>query len=169
ADADLDDPSPKYTTNLRLKTLAATTLHAIRPALTTGFAVATEINTDEIMDESGTAGTTYMATVHGGRVEESRRVQPPPDERWKRAVAHRAHHTANAHAVVDALSPNGHPARVGLAEHNAALVLTAAHDGQLTLTDALARVREARRSGRAQRLLARLQSRKDTARSCTAS
>lgn len=61
--------------------LAATTLHAIRPALTTGFAVATEINTGEIMDESGTAGTTYMATVHGGLVEESRRVQPSPAAR----------------------------------------------------------------------------------------
>jgi anthranilate phosphoribosyltransferase len=148
--------------------LAAATLRAVRPALATGFAVMTEIGPDEIMDESATAGTTHTATLHGSRVEVSRRVQPPPTEAWRRAVAHRTHHAANAHAVVDSLSSNGHPVRAELVEQNAALVLIAAHDGQLSVTDALAQVQEARRSARAQRLLARLQTRKDTASSCTA-
>lgn len=149
--------------------LAAATLRAVRPKLDTGFVVATGIGPDKIMDESGPVGTTYTASVHGGGIKLSHRVQAQPGESWRRAVAHRSHHAANARAVADALSPTGDPARVGLVEYNAALIVRAAHDGQLTVTDALARVREARRSGRAQRLLERLQCREDTARSCIAS
>lgn len=149
--------------------LAAATLRAVRPELDTGFAVATEISADEIMDEWITVGTAYTAIVRDGGIEISRRAPDGPGPGWRHAVAHRSHHTANARAVTDALSPTGHPARAGLVEHNAALIVRAAYDGQIAAADALARVREARHSGRAQRLLGRLQRRKDTPRSCTVS
>ncbi|MGH3800524.1 MAG: hypothetical protein ACRDTD_10400 [Pseudonocardiaceae bacterium] len=149
--------------------LAATTLRAVRPELGTGFAVATEISTSQIMDEWITVGIAHIAILRDGSIEVSHRAQDEPDAGWRHAVAHRSHHAANASAVVDALSPTGHPVRAGLVEHNAALIVCAAHDGQIPDADALARVREARRSGRAQRLLERLQHRQDRLLSCTGS
>lgn len=149
--------------------LAAATLRVVRPELDTGFAVATEISADEIMDEWITVGTAYTAIVRDGGIEVSRRAQDEPGPGWRHAVAHRSHHAANARAMVDALSPTGYPARAGLVEHNAALIVRAAYDGQIAAADALARVREARHSGRAQRLLGRLQGRKDAPHSCTVS
>jgi anthranilate phosphoribosyltransferase len=131
--------------------------------------VATEISTDQTIDEWITVGTAHTAILRDGSIEVSHRAQDEPDTGWRRAVAHRSRHAANASAVVDALSPTGHPARTELVEHNAALIVRASHDGQITDADALARVREARRSGRAQRLLERLQHRQDRLPPCTAS
>lgn len=148
--------------------LTAATLRAVRPELETGFVTATEIRADEIMDECAKVGTVHTAIVREGGLDLSRQAYGKPGTIWRDAVAHRNCHTANARALTDALSPTGHPARAGLVEHNAALIMLA-HSRQMTPPDALALVRNARRSGQAQNLLARLRGRKDTAGLCTAS
>lgn len=150
--------------------LAASTLGAVRPDLHTGFVVATEIGPNEIMDEWSNVGTAHTAHAHDAHITLSNHHgHDQPTTAWRKAVSHRSHHTANADAVADALSPIGHPARTRLAEHNAALVVRAAHDGQVSSFDALTAVHKARRNGQAQTLLKHLQQRRDSHRSCTAS
>lgn len=148
--------------------LAAATLRMVRPELETGFVAASEITADEMMDEWAKVGTVHTAIVREGGLDLSRQAYGLPGVTWRDAVAHRNCHTANARALTDALSPTGHPARAELVEYNAALIALA-HDRQMTPSDALALVRDARRSGQAQDLLERLRDRNHRADTCTAS
>lgn len=149
--------------------LGATTLRSVRPDLRTGFVVATEIGPNEIMDEWINVGTAHTALVRDHGIALSSQTHDQSDAAWRNAVRHRSHHAANADAVADALSPTGHPARTRLVEHNTALIVRTAHDCQISTADALTAVRDARRSGHAQRLLEHLQQGRGTPGSCTAS
>lgn len=136
--------------------LAAEMIHTTRPDLPSGVVVASDIAPGEIMDEHAGYGISHTARFNRGRVSVFRGSYGAAPAAWKAAVGQRDDHAANAGVLVSALTPNGCRFCAELVERNAALILTARQE-QPDEMAALARVREARISGRAARLLSRLQ------------
>lgn len=136
--------------------LAAEAIRATRPDLSNGVVVASEITPGEIMDEDAGYGISHTARLSCGRVSAFQGSYKAPPLAWKAAVAQRADHEANAGALLASLTPDGCRFCAELVERNAALILTAQQEKPDEMA-ALARVREARVSGRATQLLSRLQ------------
>ncbi|WP_189169556.1 hypothetical protein [Pilimelia anulata] len=136
-------------------TLAAAALRRIRPDLDTGLVVSTELSPGETIDEYGDVGVLRLARQVAGVITSDLRRGAPPTASWRRAVAHRSTHGANATLVAHALAAGPDTPTTRLVEANAALVVEAsgAYWGPF---EAAGRVRDARRSGRAMRLLTTL-------------
>ena len=136
--------------------LAADAIRAVRPDLKRGVVVATELSPHEVMDEWGSYGTTYSASLDEGRVRLSRGTHRPVPAGWRSAVAHRSHHRANAELLTSSLAPDGCPSCADLVERNAALIVAASLWGQMNEETALSHVRRVRMAGKAARLLVEL-------------
>jgi anthranilate phosphoribosyltransferase len=141
--------------------LATEAIQSARPDIKSGIVVATQLATNEIMDEQAGYGATYTARLDRGHVDVFCGIHPEPTERWRTAVAHQDNHGDNARLLVDSIMPDGCGACAELVERNAALILAASQWGMLNENDALAQVRNARLAGRAARLLTHLQTRKE--------
>lgn len=139
--------------------LAAAAIHAVRPDLRHGVVVATELSQREMMDEQSEYDIGYEAVLTGDRIQHSRKVRPRASARWRAAVSHRASHHDNAKLFTSSLSPDGCAECAGLVDRNAALILATSRQEQVSEGDALACVRDARRSGDAVRLLNELRDR----------
>lgn len=133
-------------------TLSATALHMIRPDIATGIVVSTQLSPGETVDEGTDVGTVRMARVAGDTIIGSTSLNPGPTRRWRRTVAHRPTHRGNAMLVAESLAPGRDAAGTRLVELNASLVVRAGA-AECGPDEALDRVRAARRSGRAARLL----------------
>lgn len=130
-------------------------IQAARPDITRGQVVTTRIGPGQRIDELAGFGTSASAVLqHDGVQLERHRADGAFDTR-QRTVRHRSDHAGNAAALVDSLRRDGDPAATDLVERNAAAILAA---GRLGVGDDEARelVSEARRDGRAERLLVRL-------------
>jgi anthranilate phosphoribosyltransferase len=131
--------------------LSARALQMIRPDLTTGAVVSTDLSTGETVDEFCDVGTVRLARLDAGVLTEAIRTNAAPTRRWRTAVAHRRDHRGNASLVLDSLTGEDTPV-THLVELNAALIVSASA-GACRPEEALDRVRQARRSGGARRLL----------------
>ncbi|WP_433827731.1 hypothetical protein ACQP2E_37855 [Actinoplanes sp. CA-015351] len=136
-------------------TLAAATLRQIRPDLTSGVVVSTELTVGETVDEYADVGVARLARLTDGVITGGLRRGAKSTSSWRRAVAHRPTHGGNAALVVEALTAHADTPATRLVEMNAALVLSVSNVGQ-GLNDATNQVRCARRAGRAESLLASL-------------
>lgn len=142
--------------------LAATTITQVRPDLTAGAVVSTELAIDDVMDERAPFGLTRSAVLTGGEIRSRAVGGGPPPPHWLRAVAHGRSHEANAALVKESLGPGGCAECAGLVEDNAALILQSARP-DLTAADAVRAVHEARVCGAATELLYRLRRRREAA------
>ncbi len=136
-------------------TLAAAALHRIRPDITTGIVASSELSPGETIDEYGDIGVVRLAHLVDGLIVSDTRRRMDPTRQWRRAVAHRSTHRGNADLVAESLTPGDDTPATRLVELNAALVVTASGAGP-DVGHAVDRVRHARRSGRALRLLTTL-------------
>ncbi|GAA2514421.1 hypothetical protein [Pilimelia columellifera] len=136
-------------------TLAAAALRRIRPDLATGIVVSTELSPGETVDEYGDVGALRVARQVAGVITSDLSQGAPPTESWRRAVAHRSTHDANAALVAQALTDGADTPATRLVEVNAALILEAS-GASGNAREAVGRVRDARRSGHAMRLLTTL-------------
>ncbi|MFY1700710.1 hypothetical protein ACN28G_03000 [Micromonospora sp. WMMA1923] len=130
--------------------LSAEALRMIRPDLTTGVVASSELSPGEMIDESCAAGTRRLARVADGIVTYGINRGVEPARSWRQAVAHRPTHRGNAALVASALKPGDDTPVTAMVELNAALVVGA---GGTDIDEAVDRVRHARRSGHAMRLL----------------
>ncbi|MGK5441623.1 hypothetical protein ACSNN7_07335 [Micromonospora sp. URMC 105] len=129
--------------------LSARALRAIRPDVVAGTVVSTDLTDGETVDEYCGVGTVRLARANAELVDSTTRAKSAPATGWRTAVAHRPTHAANAALAAEALAPGGDSPATSLVELNAALIV-----GPDALTDdSLDRVRHARRSGGAIRLL----------------
>ncbi|MGH8887397.1 MAG: hypothetical protein ACRDYX_19975 [Egibacteraceae bacterium] len=144
--------------------LAATVIQQARPDLPSGLVVSTELAPGEIMDERASFGTVRMASLTEREVQVAEEPADGPSADWRRAVAHRRTHRDNAAVLAAALAPDGRSYCAALVEENAALILRASRSSRLSGAEALAAVRESRASGRADRLLSQLRSRRQAVR-----
>lgn len=128
-----------------------------RPELSTGCVVTARLSSAEQVDEITGRGVNKTAAVSGGVITVTEHELSPADAAWRRAVRHRASHTANAAVLVDALSPRGNPHLCDLVERNSAAILVISAP-ELDLDAARCEVRCARESGRAISLLQRFSS-----------
>ena len=133
-------------------TLSATALYLNRPDNTAGFVVSTQLSPGETVDESSDVGTVRTAQVVDNTITSSTTVNASPTRRWRRDVAHRPTHRGNATLVAESVAPTRDTAGTRLVELNASFIVRAGAAG-CGPDEALDRVREARRSGRAVRLL----------------
>jgi anthranilate phosphoribosyltransferase len=135
-------------------TLSATGLLRIRPDLTTGVVASTELSPGETIDEYSEVGVVHMARNVNGKI--TRDIYPGADvtRRWRRSVAHRSTHRANAALVTEVLTAGSNTAATRLAELNAAL--TVATGNGTGMIEAIKLVNEVRESGRAMRYLTTL-------------
>jgi len=140
-------------------TLAAATLRRIRPDIAAGVVASTELSCGETIDEYGDVGVVRVARVGNGVITNGVRVGAEPTQRWRRAVAHMPTHGGNGALVAESLAPGDDTPATRLVERNAALVVTASGTGP-DMDEAVDRVRQARRSGRAMRLLTTLTDRR---------
>lgn len=130
--------------------LSTRALRLIRPDLA-GVVVATDLGSGELVDEYCDVGTVTVA--HG--VQTATRAGAQASDRWRNAVAHQATHEQNAAMVVASITAGADTPCARLVEQNAALIVAAtAPDSDLS--EALDRVRRARQSGHATRLLRNL-------------
>jgi anthranilate phosphoribosyltransferase len=130
--------------------LSARALHLVRGDLAGGVVVSTDLSNGETIDEYGNAGTVVMARKSGGAIAVSMTTNPPPTVEWRRSVAHRKTHAENAALLVQGLAADQDTPCTRLIEQNAALVVAS---GGCSMPEAHDRVRHARESGRAARLL----------------
>lgn len=128
-----------------------------RPDLTRGRVVTARLSGFEQVDEIVGRGANRIAVVSQRAITVTEQDLPPAEATWRRAVRHRASHTANAAVLVDALSPHGDPHICDLVERNSAAIL-ATSSMELDPDTARCEVRGARESGRAISLLQRLSS-----------
>lgn len=136
--------------------LAAEAIRAVRPDLLRGVVVATELSQHEVMDERASYGIRHTAVLDGAQVGVFRGTCPPVSEPWRTAVAHRSSHRGNAALLASSLAPDGCASCAELTDRNAALILATSQWGGIDEVSALARVRDARLSGDAVRLLSGL-------------
>ena len=132
--------------------LSAKVLRTIRPDIATGVVVSTELSRGESVDELSDVGTVRLARVSAGTVYASTHTYPRPTKRWRRSVAHQRTHRGNAALVADALAAHGDSPCTRIVELNASLIVSTTAAG-VRPGEAIDRVRHARRSGRALRLL----------------
>lgn len=132
--------------------LSARALQMIRPDLATGVVVSTDLSAGETVDEYGDVGTVRLARLDAGVLTEVAQTNAAPTTRWRTAVAHRSTHRGNASVVADSLTAGGDTPATRLVELNAALIVSASAE-PCSPDEALDRVRRARKSGRARRLL----------------
>jgi anthranilate phosphoribosyltransferase len=128
-----------------------------RSELTTGRVVTARLSDVEQVDEIVGRGANRIAVVSQRAITVTEQELPPAEAAWRRAVRHRASHTANAAVLADALSPRGNPHICDLVERNSAAIL-ATSSPNLDPDTARCEVRDARESGRAISLLQRLSS-----------
>lgn len=135
--------------------LAAAALQRIRPDITTGVVASTELTPGEMIDEHSDVGVARIAHLTDGLIISEVRRRSAPAEAWRTAVAHRPTHGGNAALVAAAVTSCNDTPVARLVELNAALIVTASRAG-VDLDEATDQVRQARRSGRATRLLTTL-------------
>lgn len=135
--------------------LAAAAIKRIRPGFTAGAVVSTELTPGETVDEHSDVGTTRLARLTGDAIRADIHRETAPDVSWRRAVAHRPTHAGNAAAAAHAIAPGPDTPATRLVEANAALILSV-NRSETNLAGALDQVRQARSSGRAERLLTAL-------------
>lgn len=133
-------------------TLSAMALKLIRSDIAAGFVVSTQLSPGETVDEGSDVGTVRTAQVADDTITSSTTLNPGPTKRWRRDVAHRPTHRGNAMLVAESLAPTRDTSGTRLVELNASLIVRAGAAG-CGPDEALDRVHEARRSGRAARLL----------------
>jgi anthranilate phosphoribosyltransferase len=129
--------------------LSARALRAIRPDVAAGTVVSTDLTDGETVDEYCGVGTVRLARANAELVDATTRARSAPTAGWRTAVAHRPTHVANAALAAEALAPGDDSPATSLVELNAALIVG---PGAPT-DDSLERVRHARRSGGAVRLI----------------
>ncbi|MFV2022695.1 hypothetical protein [Micromonospora sp. LOL_023] len=134
-------------------TLAAAALQRIRPELALGVVTCTELSPGETVDEYAGVGQARLARLTDGLITCGIHQGAEPTSSWRQAVAHQPTHAGNAALVTAALAPGDDTAATMLVELNAALVVGASG---VDIDEASARVRHARRSGNAMRLLTML-------------
>jgi len=135
--------------------LSRTAIGHARPELRAGTVVSTMLETGETMDERAPFGTNLTACLQMCEGRCYRQVAASPPSGWRRSVAQRGSHRANAAALADSLAPRGSRHRTGLVEINAAVILQLGQP-RLTAPEALGVVKQARLSGAAGRLLSQL-------------
>lgn len=132
--------------------LSARALQSIRPDIPAGAVVSTDLTDGETVDEYCGVGNAHLACITSGLLSATIRANDAPTREWRAAVAHRPTHAGNAALAAEALAPAGDTPATRLVELNAALIV----DSGAAAKDSLQRVRHARRSGEAMRLLTRL-------------
>ncbi|WP_167513431.1 hypothetical protein [Streptomyces bauhiniae] len=131
---------------------AAHGIHAARPDIARGRVGTTLLGPGLRVDELAPVSRTTYADLHWGHVKVTQRVLGGSIGPWRRAVAHRASHRANAAVLLESLRPDATTVLADFVDVNAAAVVSLARP-EITEDDALTLVHEARRRGGPARIL----------------